>query len=202
MKDFKAYHFAAMDPDERIDMVLRRHKVALGSRISIFVLGAILPVGVYALIVTYTTLLDDPTSFSYVLLVLLGSVFYLYIVLFMYHAWVDYYLDIWVVTTKRIIATDQQGLFHRVSSELLLNQIQDVSSTVRGFLPTIFQYGTIEVQTASEQDKFTFAEVPKADRVARRILELHNEYQPQRPVQQPGQHQTMTGQASQSSDAS
>ncbi len=173
-------------------MVLRRHKVALGSKISIFVLGGILPIGLYALIVTYTTLLDDPTSFSYLLLILLASVLYLYLTLFMYHAWVDYYLDVWVITTKRIVATDQRGLFHRVTAELLLNQIQDVSCDVHGFLPTIFQYGTISVQTASEEDKFIFTEVPKADTVAKRILQLHNQYQPFQSVQQPGQHQTMT----------
>lgn len=195
MKDFKAYHFPEMGPDERIDMVLRRHTVALGSRVSIFIIGAIIPVGVYMVLVTYTLLLDDPTSLSYLCLVLLGSVFYLYITLFIYHAWVDYYLDIWLVTNKRIIATDQQGLFHRSTSELLLNQIQDVSSTVRGFLPTIFQYGRIEVQTASEQDKFIFDEVPKAARVSRRILELHDQYQPTAHVQRPGEHQTVTHQS-------
>ncbi|MBI5037485.1 MAG: PH domain-containing protein [Candidatus Kerfeldbacteria bacterium] len=186
MKDWSNYYLPGLSADERVDQVLRRHKVALGSRIFMFLIGGILPVVIVFLLYRFTILLDDQASLAYLLLVLLGSIFYLYITLFIYHAWVDYYLDVWFITNKRIIATEQHGLFHRTTSELLLNQIQDVSSETKGFLPTIFRYGSISVQTASEQDRFMFADVPNADLVAKHILDLHNAYQPAASITTPG----------------
>lgn len=157
-------------------MVLRRHAVAIGKKLFEFAIGAIIPLIGYFVIYNYTDWLDSRTGLLYIFTVLLVSLFYLFILLFIYHAWVDYYLDTWIITSERVVAMEQKGLFNRAVSELRLNRIQDVSSEVRGLLPTFFKYGTVHVQTASESDKFIFSEVPHPEIAARRILELHEKY--------------------------
>lgn len=176
MKDFSSYNFVGQDSDETIELMLRRHKVAIGTKFGLFFMGCLAPIVAYALMITYTTLLDDTSGFIYLLIILLASSFYLYMILFLYHSWVDYYLDIWTVTNKRIIAVEQRGLFHRTTSELRMDRIQDVSSVIKGVLSTFFKFGTIHVQTASEQDKFNFTDVPNAEEVARKIMNLHEKY--------------------------
>lgn len=176
MKDLSKLHFPGKEPDETVLIALRRHAMAIMKRIFIFVILGIIPIVIYILVRLRTDWLNDNSSFLYMIAVLLASIFYLYILLFIYHAWVDYYLDIWIVTNERVISIEHKGLFHRTVSELRLDKIQDVSSEMKGFLPIIFRYGDLSVQTASETDKFNFHEVPHPEAIARQILQLHEQY--------------------------
>ncbi len=176
MKDLSKIYFHGKEPDEQIVMLLRRHKVALGKQVAGFFIGAALIIVAYLLLRNYTEWFTDTTGIAYGAIVIVMSLVMLYLLLFMYHAWVDFYLDTWIVTNERIIATDQQGLFHRVTSELRLDRIQDVSSATRGLFATLFKYGTVQVRTASEEDKFFFNEIGRPEIVARKILELHEQY--------------------------
>jgi len=71
----------------------------------------------------------------------------------------DYYLDIWVLTNRRVITIEQKGLFSRKMSEFDLEKIQEVSVDVSGFFPTLLDYGNIRVRTASENPDFIFKQV-------------------------------------------
>lgn len=176
MRDPSKIHFPGQGADETVLMAIGRHPMALVKKVFVFFVGAVVPVAIFFVAEKYTTWLDDKTGFLYLVVVLLASLFYLYILLFIYHVWVDYYLDIWLVTNERVISIEQKGLFHREVSELRLDKIQDVSSEVKGFLPTIFKYGSLQVQTASEADKFYYTEVPNPEILTRQILELHEQY--------------------------
>lgn len=104
--------------------------------------------------------------------VLLLSIFELFVLLLFYSAFMDWYLDIWVVTDERIIDVNQSGVFAREIAELQHGKIQDVSVEQKGFFATVFGYGRIHVQTAGESIKFEFDGIPKPNDVARHILEL------------------------------
>lgn len=176
MKDPNKLNFPGKEPDETVIIALRRHAMAVVKKIAIFIVAAIIPLALYLTVRAFTGWFNDQGGLLYLLFVLAASLLYLYLLLFVYHAWVDYYLDIWLVTNERLISIEQKGLFHRVVAELRLDRIQDVTSEVRGFLPTLFKYGTIRVQTASETDTFQFSEVPHPEIAARQILELHERY--------------------------
>jgi hypothetical protein len=92
--------------------------------------------------------------------------------LILFVVWIDYYLDVWIVTTKRIVNIEQVGLFNRQISELEHSKIQDVTSEVKGFLPTFFQYGYVYVQTAAEKARFTFKQIPDPVWVRNIIMQL------------------------------
>lgn len=77
----------------------------------------------------------------------------------------DYWLDVWIVTTERIINTEQHGLFNRVVSEVYLSQIQDITSETKGYLATFLTYGDVFIQTAAERERFQFKNIDNPDDV-------------------------------------
>jgi small-conductance mechanosensitive channel len=86
--------------------------------------------------------------------------------------WSDYYLDVFLVTNKRIMKVEQAGLFNRVVAELELENIQDITSSVIGPLRTLLDFGDLSIQTASEVNKIQPKDIPHPVRVRRRIMEL------------------------------
>ena len=88
--------------------------------------------------------------------------------------WTNYYLDVWIVTNKRIIDIEQYGLFSRDVSEFRLDRIQDVTIEVKGILPTLLHFGNIHVQTAGETHKFIIKNVPKPYRVRDVLIKEHD----------------------------
>ncbi|MDD5043849.1 MAG: PH domain-containing protein [Patescibacteria group bacterium] len=100
------------------------------------------------------------------------SIYYLSVWLFLFAAFIDYYLDIWIVTNERIINIEQKGLFARTVSEVKLYNIQDVTSEVKGILSTMFDFGNVYVQTAAEKERFIFRNIAAPARIAQSIIEL------------------------------
>ncbi len=164
-------HLPNAIPDEKVVHVLRRHPITLFSLFLGMAFLLVAPVAVW-FILSYAQpeLLSDPVFFT--LLLMGGSAFFLYAWLFLFQGFMDYSLDIWIVTTKRVLNIEQTGLFARTVSELRLNRIQDVTSTVNGFLHTLFDYGDMEIQTAGEKVRFVFEEIPHPTRVSKSVLEL------------------------------
>jgi hypothetical protein len=176
MKDLNKIYFPGKEPEEKIIMALRRHPVVIVHKLLLIFIVGVVPVVAALGLRQYTSWLDDASSLLYLVLILVAGLFYLYWLLFLFESWVNYYLDVWVITGERIIAMEQVSLFHRDVSELRLNTIQDVSSNVRGLLASFFRYGDILVQTASAEKRFQFKQVPHPEIVARSILELREHY--------------------------
>lgn len=84
--------------------------------------------------------------------------------------------NIIIVTNQHLVDIDQTGLFHRVVSTQSLSRIQDVRSDIRGPLQTFLQYGTIVIQTAGENQNFSFDYIPHPHQVERYILDIHHQY--------------------------
>lgn len=158
-------------PDEENVFFLRSHWFTLLPVILGFLVILVLPFAVW-----YGVNIGNPEFFAtpgYAALYVLGaSMFFLYAWLFLFQNFIDYFLDIWIITTHRVIDIEQHGLFGRTTSELLLDRVQDVSSEVKGFIHTIFDYGNVHVQTAGERERFVFEKVPHPVHVSKRILEL------------------------------
>jgi hypothetical protein len=158
-------------PEEEIIFFLRRHWFAVLPLVFGFLFVILLPFALYLGLQTFRPeFMAVKTNFT---LTLMGaSIFFLYAWLFLFQNFVDWYLDVWIVTNQRIINIEQRGLFGRVMSELMLYNIQDVTSEVNGFIPSMFDYGTVHIQTAAEKSRFEFEEIEHPNLVAKRILEL------------------------------
>jgi len=88
------------------------------------------------------------------MIILFIGLFQLFVVIVFFVAIIDFYYDIVIVTDRRMVDIDQEQLLFRSISELNLEEIEDVNSSVAGFLQTLFNYGTITVETAGEQENF------------------------------------------------
>jgi len=158
-------------PDEKIIKVIRRDLFILCKKIILFVLLLILP-----LLFSYFLFAFQPDllagSLAQAIFVLGASAYFLFIWLFFFFSFIDYYLDVWIITSERIIDIEQQGFFSRIISEEKLFRIQDVTSEMRGVIPTIMKYGEVLVQTAGTQERFHFYQVPNPDDIRDTIIKL------------------------------
>lgn len=168
---FDLHHLPNPLPEEHLVYFLRRHPITILSVIVSFVLVLCAPFAAYWYLTTFQSEMVANQN-TLTLIVLFGSIFFLYAWLFLFQNFIDYYLDMWIVTNHRILSIEQSGLFSRTASELRLYRIQDVTATVSGAMHTILDYGDVEIQTAGEKEHFRFEDVSHPNNVAKKILEL------------------------------
>ncbi len=73
---------------------------------------------------------------------------------------IHYFLDCWIVTNKRTIHFELVGLFSKKYASIDHDKIQDITIKVNGFLPVIFKYGNLRIQTAGAFKEFIFKQIP------------------------------------------
>lgn len=157
-------------PGEKLEFSLRRHPIVFLGPIAVFLILAALPFAARAIFLSGGPLVLHP--FLDIGLKLLISIYYLGIWIFFFSQFTDYYLDINIVTNDRIIDINQKGLFGRSIAELDLTRVQDVHSEIKGIIPTLLNYGSVEIQTAANEENFHFEQVPHPHKVRQRVLEL------------------------------
>ena len=158
--------------DERILLVIHKHWfVVLGTVVAFFML-LLLPllVLVALFLLPYgLSLIEAVPVPLFPLIYFLLALYVMLLLLFFFIFWMDYYLDMWIVTTARIIDVEQRGLFRREVSEIPLQHVQDVTTQVHGIIRTFLKFGTIRIQTAGERE-FLIDEVPHLEKIKEIIL--------------------------------
>jgi len=163
--------FFQQKPNEKIVFSLRRNWFTFFKVAAFHVFLALIPLVLYSIFKEDFTKLFKGALLGPV--IKLGvSIYYLSIWLFFFVNFVDYYLDIWIVTTERIVNIEQKGLFARTVSELKLYSIQDVTSEIQGIIPTLLHFGNVYVQTAAETERFVFKNIADPPIIAKRIIDL------------------------------
>lgn len=159
---------------EHIVYQVRRHTITLVPASLGFLVLLAVPVSLWWFTATtYPQLLVG--QFSYPILVLAASIYLLSIGLFFYTYFVTFYLNLLVVTNDRLLYIAQQGLFARTISEVDLYKIQDITSEVKGFIASLFNYGNLLIQTAGAMDKFMIKGVPNPEDLRKAIMDLAEE---------------------------
>ncbi len=167
-------HFIKQKSYEHVVHVLRRHPFTFIPTALLFIALLAIPVVLYVLInPIYGEFFSGPNI--YPLMVLGGSVYYLSIYLFFYAHFIDFYLDLWIVTNDRIIDNEQHGLFHHTTTELELHNIQDVTSQTTGILGTFFKYGDVTIKTASVTTNIVFRQIPNPEKIREELIHLADE---------------------------
>lgn len=172
MRQDKSYEFPGQHEGEKIELVIRKHKITLLPPALYIILMAIMPPVFYTFIApqTFSAFLENPYQRIFILLSL---IYYGFLWVAAFVIWVDYYLDIWIITNERILDVEQRGFFNRVVSELDLERIQDITSQVNGMLATMFGFGDIHIQTAAEEKRFKLKSVPHPVTIRKKIAELY-----------------------------
>ena len=154
-----------LQPEEEIIMVVRKHWfIHFVDTISIIITG-IIPFFLLALIA-------PAISVHPALPALFSSIWLLAVWMMLFTVWTNYYLDIWIVTDKRIINIDQIHLFKRDVSTLRIERIQDIKIEMHGLFATVLNFGNLQVQTAGAESSFYIIKgIPDPSYVRNAILE-------------------------------
>jgi uncharacterized membrane protein YdbT with pleckstrin-like domain len=144
-----------IDDSEKVLRVVRKHWfVLLGD---IFILVFFLAIPMVLLFVLHLLPIENFIAFS-------GKTFYaggffffawcLVVWILAWNIWTDYYLDVLIITDKRIFDIDQRGLFRRTSSSFRLDRVQNVTVEMKGIIQTLLDFGTVHIETAGENEDF------------------------------------------------
>lgn len=168
---FHIYRLPDALPDEKVEFAVHRDAFIAVRRVIFFVLLLALPVILFFMInILFPSLVEK--VWVWPLLLTLGSAYVLFVWLLFFFSLLDYFLDVWIITGHRIIDIRQNGFFSRSVSEVRLDKVQDVSSQVNGFFPTVLKYGNIIVQTASENNNLYFEEVSHPEHIRDLLVKL------------------------------
>lgn len=159
---------------EKILVFTRRHWFVLFLNGIFFIVLFLLPIGIYRMIPEIVSDFISGTHWERIVMLFLSG-YYLFMWLFFFTSLVDYYLDVWIVTNERIIDVQQISLFRHVVSEQRIVRVQDVTSSVRGIIPTFLDFGDVNIQTAGEIERFTFRQVPHPENVKKIIFKAYEE---------------------------
>ena len=83
-----------------------------------------------------------------------------------------WYFHVGIVTNKRIKDIDIHGVLFKDIAETKISFIQDVKYSQIGFLPSLFNYGDVFVQTAGAEPNIEFDRAPTPARIAKIIGDM------------------------------
>jgi len=169
----KIAKFPGQRKGERVYLILHRHILSFIGPGLIGLVMIILPPLAFLVINFFNYLVLEIHPSDYKIIILIGSGYLLFCVGFLLIAWMDYYLDLYIVTDRRIIDVSQKGLFSRSLSAVDLVDVEDVRALETGFLSTFFDYGDLYVQTAGKTRNVDFHQVPNPYSLARKIMNFH-----------------------------
>lgn len=152
--------------DEKILMVLRRHWIVILGKFIVCILLLLFPAfaGSVASFAGINLQIVSPY------LEFFTTLYLMIIVALLFIFWMDYYLDVWIITSERIVDIEQKSLFNREVSEFMLDKVQDITVEVPNMLATFLKFGNINVQTAGERS-FKIKDVPNIYEAKNLILD-------------------------------
>lgn len=170
-----------LSENEHIASVSRRHWWIFAEKSIAILFLALVPLFVYIIrgfALPRISILTEETIIIINSFLFLGSVlFYLFLWLYFTILFIDYYLDLWVITNTRILDIEQKGLFNREVTECYISKIEDMTVEIKGVLPTFMNYGDLYLKTASEKGELVFRQISNPNAVKNIVLEQHNKQQ-------------------------
>jgi hypothetical protein len=139
------------EPDEEILQIVRKHWFIIVTELAVTLVLLFLPFFALAIFALFP---PDIISANFALREYSAIIAFILIgwsiisIMIGFGTWTHYYLDLWIITDRRIILIDQIGFFHRNVSIFRLERLQDIEFYVRGFIPTLLNFGTLRAQTA------------------------------------------------------
>lgn len=156
-------HFATQEAEEQLVLLLRRHPITQVGWILLAIVAAIIPMFV-----------DIGGFFSFLpegFAVAINLLWYIGVLVFIFQSFLSWYYNVFIITDERVVDVDFVSMLYRNISSAKIGNIEDVTATASGALHTVFDYGTVTIQTAGAKPEIEFEDVPRPNA----IVELFNE---------------------------
>lgn len=165
-----------LEADEKVLGVVHKHWFVIFTRVVSALFTALIPLAAWLLLSELLRSPQSPLQLELSEYTAYFTFFYSAWLLFSWmilmHGVTDHHLDVWVITDRRIISIDQQGLFRRHVGSFRLERLQDVNIAINGILATFLHFGTVEAQTASgSEEEFRSHYLPRPRELKALILQ-------------------------------
>lgn len=156
--------FDNQDKSENIVLVLRSHPLTLFKSLLITILMIFMPaflnmVGMFSFL---------PANYQIAALIL----WYLVTFGFIFEVFLIWFFSVYIITDERIIDVDFLSLIYKDISSAKIDKIEDVTTVTGGALQSVFDYGTVNIQTAGAKTEIEFENIPHPSRVTKLLNEL------------------------------
>ncbi len=163
-----------LEPGESILSVVHRSAIGLAG---IYLVAIVAVVAIFGLIIALSpdtfNSSGDSISIQLTAIMVVGAAL---LVLILFTATYVYRQSRLLVTDKSLVQILQKTLFIRKVSRLSMSNVEDVNEEQRGILASIFNFGTLTVQTAGTEDNFVFTLCPNPANLADKIIEARQAY--------------------------
>ena len=156
-RTFSRHHFQGQHENEQVLRVIHRHWFNILIHLIVVLFFAFIILTSLSIIPLLFPEMIDAVAAPF--FPFIQNTLFLFLWLYGFLVWIDYFFDVWIVTNERIVNIEQKGLFNRRISELRFSRVQDVTAAVDGLIPTMLNFGDVSVQTAAEEDRFLFRQV-------------------------------------------
>jgi hypothetical protein len=160
------FDFEERDSDEKIILVARPHWFTNVSWIITSILLIIAPI-----FLKFIPVISDILAKYQTIGIL---IWYLVTFAFAFENFLSWYFDVYIITNKRVVDINFNNLLDKKFSSARLSMIQDITSRVRGVEQTLFNYGTVFIQTAAEVAVINFEMVPHPEKIIK-VLQVLRE---------------------------
>jgi uncharacterized membrane protein YdbT with pleckstrin-like domain len=163
-----------LEPGENILTVVHRSLIGLAGiyLVALLAVGAIVALIIILAPGTFQAS-GDNISGALSAIILLSAIL---LVLILFTVTYVYRQSRLLVTDKSLVQIIQKTLFIRKVSRLSMSNVEDVNEEQRGIVASLFNYGTLTVQTAGTEENFVFTLCPNPARLADRIIEARQAY--------------------------
>ena len=169
------FTFPGQRPNEKVLMVIRKHPIVYIRIVLAFVVTVAMPLFIFLSIWFHYYPFAQNNKIG-VIIGLFSCTYILFGLLLTCIAWLNEEFDLFILTNERLIDITQVTFLKRTVASTPLRRIQDTTSNIDGILPTLLNYGDIEVQTAAgDASKFEIDRIPDPAFVARKILNYARE---------------------------
>ena len=158
--------------DDEVIFRTRRHIFGLISHLLIFTLGA---TGIFAYLSAVTGLVSNFLLFG--LLALPAGLILARLYVKVYHD------NLLVVTSINIQQVTRKAVFSGKRSVLGLANVEDVTVIRKCIFCYLFDYGTLNIETAGEQDNFLFPYCPQPEKYVKLLMQAREIYLQDNPSQ-------------------
>lgn len=144
-----------LEADEKVLKIVRRHWFIIVSELIGVVATAFAPLlilGIALSVADVTTLLPYHPEHLVSGASFFIAVWFLLSLLTGFMIWTHFYLDLWIITDRRIIAVEQVHFFNRNVAIFRLERLQDIEFIVKGIVPTFLNFGILSAQTAGHNE--------------------------------------------------
>jgi hypothetical protein len=128
------------DPDEQLIILVRRHIITNWKWIAVVMVMIFAPL----LLASFPGLTVLPPRFQLMTLVF----WWLLIAAVALEGFLNWYFDVFIITDERIIDIDFKNLIYKNITTTKLENIEDVTYSVSGAVPSLLDYGNVLIQTA------------------------------------------------------